>query len=214
MTPGARNSASTKTTRAKLWNCTRSALMAAIHNKTLRLLPYIPHRSWGIGKGKRLVPTKRFSISIRSGMTGATRCSSASPFAGGGEAKKSKMSLDILVAMHPSTWRHHIAFELAQYFVTDDPPASLVNRLEQTFQSSGGDMVVVLRKLFSSPVFWDPKYAQTKFKPPFRYVVSAMRANVGYIAAGAIRAQAARRHRPDGRAALSLPDAERLCPTH
>jgi uncharacterized protein (DUF1800 family) len=30
--------------------------------------------------------------------------------------------------------------------------------------------------LFHSPEFWEPKYEQVKFKPPFRYVVSTFRA--------------------------------------
>ncbi len=34
----------------------------------------------------------------------------------------------------------------------------------------------MLREIFHSPEFWDAKYAQNKFKPPFRFVVSALRA--------------------------------------
>jgi len=33
-----------------------------------------------------------------------------------------------------------------------------------------------LRSLFYSPEFWDVKYTGQKFKPPFRYVVSTLRA--------------------------------------
>jgi uncharacterized protein (DUF1800 family) len=92
---------------------------------------------------------------------------------GGGEEEIDAV-LDMLAA-HPAT-AHHIAYELAQYFVADDPPQSLVEKLDATFRSSGGDIAAVLNALFRSDEFWDPKYAQAKFKPPFRYVVSALRA--------------------------------------
>jgi uncharacterized protein (DUF1800 family) len=81
-----------------------------------------------------------------------------------------------ILAHHPSTAKH-IAYELAQYFVADDPPQSLVNKLAAAFTSSDGDMIVVLRALLHSEEFWDAKYAQKKFKPPFRYVISALRAS-------------------------------------
>lgn len=93
---------------------------------------------------------------------------------GGGEGEIVQV-LDML-AQNQATAKH-IAYELAQYFVADEPPQTLVNKLAATFQSSGGDMVTVLRTLFHSPEFWDLKYAQNKFKPPFRYVVSALKAN-------------------------------------
>ncbi len=92
----------------------------------------------------------------------------------GGGTEEIESVLDML-AQHPAT-AHHIAYELAQYFVTDDPPQSLVDKLTATFQSSGGDISAVLKTLFYSPEFWDTKYEQVKFKPPFRYVVSAFRA--------------------------------------
>jgi uncharacterized protein (DUF1800 family) len=92
---------------------------------------------------------------------------------GGGEEEIDSV-LDML-AQHPST-ANHIAKQLAQYFVADDPPKSLVDKLAATFRSSGGDISVVLKTLFNSQEFWDPKYAQAKFKPPFRYVVSTLRA--------------------------------------
>lgn len=83
-------------------------------------------------------------------------------------------TLDML-AYHPSTAKH-IAYELAQYFVADDPPQSLVERLTSTFNSSGGDIAATLQTLFKSPEFWDTKYDHAKFKPPFRYIVSTLRA--------------------------------------
>ena len=93
-------------------------------------------------------------------------------FEGGGEDEIERV-LDLL-ARHPST-AHHIAYELAQYFVADQPPESLVTKLADVFKRSDGDIATVLRALFASPEFWDAKYYNAKFKPPFRYVVSTLR---------------------------------------
>jgi len=65
---------------------------------------------------------------------------------------------------------------LATRFVSDDPPESLVTRLATVFRSTDGDIREVLRALFQSPEFWSPKTYDTKFKTPFEYVVSTVRA--------------------------------------
>ena len=83
-------------------------------------------------------------------------------------------ALDVLAA-HPATARH-IAGKLAQHFVTDTPPRSLVDRLASTFTQSGGDIRQVLRVLFDSPEFWSPASLSAKFKTPYQYVVSSVRA--------------------------------------
>ncbi|MDP2706489.1 MAG: DUF1800 domain-containing protein, partial [Burkholderiales bacterium] len=83
-------------------------------------------------------------------------------------------ALDIL-ARHPATARH-IGFKLAQYFVADDPPSTLVTRLSQRFLATDGDIRAVLDTLFHSPEFWDRKYYGNKFKTPYQYLVSAVRA--------------------------------------
>src|SRR4030067_1268070 len=79
-------------------------------------------------------------------------------------------------ARHPSTARH-IAFKLAQYFVADEPPATLVERLAGSFRDTDGDIRAVLKDLFASPEFWDERYFGAKFKTPYHYVVSAVRAS-------------------------------------
>lgn len=84
-------------------------------------------------------------------------------------------ALDLL-ARHPST-AHHIAYQLAQYFVSDEPPASLVNKLSICFSRTDGDIAAVLRELFNSPEFWDKHYLNAKYKTPLRYAVSALRAS-------------------------------------
>ncbi|HEY3909589.1 MAG TPA: DUF1800 domain-containing protein [Stellaceae bacterium] len=81
-------------------------------------------------------------------------------------------ALDIL-ASSPAT-AHHIAYELAQYFVADAPPPALVDRLAARFLATGGDIRQVLQTLFASPEFWDS--AGQKYKTPYEYVISAVRA--------------------------------------
>jgi uncharacterized protein (DUF1800 family) len=83
-------------------------------------------------------------------------------------------ALDIL-ASHPATARH-ISYELAQYFVADQPPPALVDRLARRFLDTRGDIRAVLRTLFDSPEFWAPANVGSKFKTPYQYVVSAVRA--------------------------------------
>ena len=70
----------------------------------------------------------------------------------GGGMKDGEEVLDIL-ARDPHT-AHHISLELAQRFVSDAPPAALVDRMAQTFLKSGGDIREVLRTMIYSPEFW------------------------------------------------------------
>jgi uncharacterized protein (DUF1800 family) len=84
-------------------------------------------------------------------------------------------ALDVL-ARDPAT-AHHLAFELAQYFVADQPPPSLVDRLAQRYLATDGDIREVLKTLFDSREFRDPAVRGAKFKTPYRFVVSAMRAS-------------------------------------
>jgi uncharacterized protein (DUF1800 family) len=89
--------------------------------------------------------------------------------------KEGEWALDVL-ATHPST-AHHIAYELAQYFVADDPPPALVDRLSKRFLDTDGDIKAVLGTLFASPEFRSPANFGTKYKTPYQYVVSAVRAS-------------------------------------
>jgi uncharacterized protein (DUF1800 family) len=84
-------------------------------------------------------------------------------------------ALDVLAA-HPAT-AHHIAYELAQYFVADAPPPALVERLAQRYVASDGDIRAVLATLFASREFRDPAARGAKYKTPWRFVVSALRAS-------------------------------------
>jgi uncharacterized protein (DUF1800 family) len=82
--------------------------------------------------------------------------------------------LDALAAS-PATARH-LSYELAQYFVADDPPPALVDRLTQRFLATDGDIRTVLETLFKSPELRDPPNFGAKFKTPYQYVVSVVRA--------------------------------------
>ncbi len=81
-------------------------------------------------------------------------------------------ALDIL-ARSPATARH-IGFELAQYFVADEPPHSLVDRLAARFLETDGNIREVLKTLFASAEFWAG--AGAKYKTPYQFVISALRA--------------------------------------
>ena len=79
-----------------------------------------------------------------------------------------------ILARHPSTARH-LARDLAEAFVSDDPPPALVARLERVFLETGGDLRAVTRALFTAPEFHEPGVREAKVKSPFELVASALR---------------------------------------
>ena len=81
-----------------------------------------------------------------------------------------------LLARSPQT-AHFISQKLAMRFVSDDPPAALVDRMTQTFLKKNGDIREVLRTMFKSPEFWSPETYRAKVKTPFEFVASAVRAS-------------------------------------
>jgi uncharacterized protein (DUF1800 family) len=93
--------------------------------------------------------------------------------AGGGKADGEKV-LDIL-ATHPSTARF-ISKKLAQRFVADDPPPSLIDQMSKTFLSTGGDIRAVMATMLSSKEFFSEGAYHSKVKTPFEMIVSALRA--------------------------------------
>ncbi len=82
--------------------------------------------------------------------------------------------LDI-IARHPAT-AHRIALQLARRFVSDSPPAALVDRGAQTFLRTGGNIREVVRTIVTSPEFFSQHAYHAKVKSPFEIVVSAARA--------------------------------------
>jgi len=97
----------------------------------------------------------------------------------GGENEGMKV-LDML-AHHPSTAKF-ICTKLAQRFVSDNPPAALVDRMAQTFHKKDGDIREVLRTMFNSPEFWAPDAYRAKVKTPLEFVVSSVRATGADVA--------------------------------
>src|SRR5215472_7115178 len=93
--------------------------------------------------------------------------------AGGGMEDGEKV-LDILAA-HPST-AHFISRELAQRFIADDPPESVVNMMAQTFLATGGDIREVMKTMLNSKEFWSQGAYRAKIKTPFEMAVSCVRA--------------------------------------
>jgi uncharacterized protein (DUF1800 family) len=80
-----------------------------------------------------------------------------------------------ILAHHPST-AHFLSLELAQRFVSDDPPPQLVDQMAKTFLKTNGDLREVMRTMLSSPLFWAPETYRAKVKTPFEFVVSSLRA--------------------------------------
>jgi uncharacterized protein (DUF1800 family) len=95
-------------------------------------------------------------------------------FPAGGGIEEGERMIHIL-AHHPAT-AHHIALQLCQRLVSDDPPKALVDRVAKKFLRSDGDLRQTVKAVIDSPEFWDPKQFRAKVKPPFEYVISAVRA--------------------------------------
>lgn len=91
----------------------------------------------------------------------------------GGGIEEGEQALDIL-AIHPAT-AHFISYKLAQYFVADSPPSSLVEQLTEEFIASQGNIKTVMQALINSQEFNDPQYYQQKFQTPYQYLLSLVR---------------------------------------
>jgi uncharacterized protein (DUF1800 family) len=80
-----------------------------------------------------------------------------------------------IVTAHPSC-AQYVAWKLCRRFISDDPPMAAVDATSRAFASSKGDIPTTLRVLFASPEFWAKEARAAKFKRPFHFVVSALRA--------------------------------------
>jgi len=76
------------------------------------------------------------------------------------------------LARHPAT-AQHIAQKLARHFVADEPPPSLVAKLEATFKGTGGDLKEVAKTLVTADETWAPQ--RRKLKAPAVWVVAVLR---------------------------------------
>src|SRR5258708_6146119 len=82
-------------------------------------------------------------------------------------------AIDILVH-HPAT-ASHLSKQIATYFVSDNPPDSLVQKMAQTFKTTDGDIAAVLSTMDHAPEFIGSLKPATEFKDPVQYVLSAVR---------------------------------------
>ncbi len=83
-----------------------------------------------------------------------------------------------LLCRQPATARF-ISAKLATYFVADQPPAPLVERMARTFQKTDGSIAAVLRAMFLDGAFVAalnaPATPLEKFKDPMQFVMSSLR---------------------------------------
>jgi len=86
-----------------------------------------------------------------------------------------------IVTRHPST-ATHIAFKLCRRFIADDPPAEAVECVAAVFQRTGGDIRATVSAVFDTPQFRGCR--GNKFKRPFQFVASALRATAAQTDSG------------------------------
>jgi uncharacterized protein (DUF1800 family) len=83
-----------------------------------------------------------------------------------------------VLCRQPATARF-ISTKLATYFIADDPPPALVERMTRIFQKTDGSIPAVLREMFLDREVIGALTAPTskleKFKDPMQFVVSSMR---------------------------------------
>jgi uncharacterized protein (DUF1800 family) len=95
------------------------------------------------------------------------------PITGNGE-QEVEQALDML-AKNPATAKF-VSYKIAQRFVSDNPPAALVDRMKTRWLQTDGDIKAVMTTMLNSKEFWAPAAQRSKFKTPLEYVVSAARA--------------------------------------
>jgi uncharacterized protein (DUF1800 family) len=76
------------------------------------------------------------------------------------------------IARHPSTAKF-IATKFARHFVADDPPATLVARLEVVFRKTDGDLKALTTALLDSDEAWQAPLS--KMRTPYEYLIATGR---------------------------------------
>jgi uncharacterized protein (DUF1800 family) len=79
------------------------------------------------------------------------------------------------LATHPNT-AQFISEKLCRYLVNDNPPPTLVRHVAQVFRQTKGDLPKVYMAIISSREFMSRENYRAKFKTPFQFTVSALRA--------------------------------------
>jgi uncharacterized protein (DUF1800 family) len=90
-----------------------------------------------------------------------------------------------LVARHPSTARF-ISRKLAQRFVADEPPSSLVGKMAKSFTRTNGDIRAVLKTMLDSREFWSGRFYRSKMKSPLELVASSLRSLDAQVSSAAV----------------------------
>lgn len=93
----------------------------------------------------------------------------------GNDGYQEGVTLLSMLARHPST-AAFISRKLAVRFVSDDPPAALVEKMAKSFIEHDGDISEVLKTMVCSREFWSRSTLRSKTKSPFELVISAIRA--------------------------------------
>ncbi len=83
------------------------------------------------------------------------------------------LHLLMIAANHPATARF-LSFKLCRHFVSDNPPASLVQSTAQVWRQTDGEIAPVLRHIFTSPEFYAA--AGQKLRRPLHYFIGVLRA--------------------------------------
>lgn len=74
-----------------------------------------------------------------------------------------------------------IATKLVRFLVDDDPPPKLVADTAKTFQRSDGDIPALVRTIVGHAEFWSRSHFRVKFKTPYEFVLSALRATDAHV---------------------------------
>ncbi len=80
-----------------------------------------------------------------------------------------------LLAAHEGTARF-LSWKLCRWFVNDEPDEKMVERVAKVFRDSKGDLPSVYLAIFDDPCFFEQANYLAKYKRPFEFVVSALRA--------------------------------------
>jgi uncharacterized protein (DUF1800 family) len=93
----------------------------------------------------------------------------------GGGLQDGETVMDILCSTPQCA--HFIAKEMCERFVSDTPPAALVDRIAGVFQQTQGDLRQVTQAILTSPEFLASSSFGNKIKSPEEFAISAVRAS-------------------------------------
>jgi uncharacterized protein (DUF1800 family) len=85
-----------------------------------------------------------------------------------------------MLARNPATMLH-VTTQLCQRLVSDDPPAGAIEAGVAAWKKSDGTIREVVRAIIASSEFWDAARTRSKFKTPFEFVASSVRAVGGTV---------------------------------